>query len=160
MVVHKRHQVYMSRIIYSLPHFTCYITFLNVLGGYPLQQLQERPHKVISLYSIGHNILIVASIMASSIYNTSHKELLPTKLQFKLDKNPTWPRITDVVSTIERGLLARLRRMLYSRPSLTINLTLVLNARHPIMDKSAPYFLLVWASIISNSSLPLYECLE
>jgi hypothetical protein len=35
-----------------------------------------------------------------SLYNTDHnkcKELLPTKFQFNLDKNLTWPRILDVV---------------------------------------------------------------
>jgi hypothetical protein len=32
-------------------------------------------------------------LKVSSLYNTGHnkyKELLPTKLQFKVDKNPTW----------------------------------------------------------------------
>jgi hypothetical protein len=33
-------------------------------------------------------------------------------LGVKLDKNFTWTRITDVVSTIEKDLLAHLRRML------------------------------------------------
>jgi hypothetical protein len=61
---------------------------------------------------------IVASIVTlkvSPLYNISHKkckELLPTKLQFKVDKNPTWTRIIDVVSTIKKGLLAHLARML------------------------------------------------
>jgi hypothetical protein len=90
MVVHKRHQVYMSRIIYSLPHFTCYITFLNVLGGYPLQQLQERPHKVISLYSIGHNILIVASIVISKFLQYT---ILVTKSFFQQNFNLNWTKI-------------------------------------------------------------------
>jgi hypothetical protein len=35
-----------------------------------------------------------SDLKVSSLYNTGHnkcKELLPTKLQFKVDKNPTWP---------------------------------------------------------------------
>jgi hypothetical protein len=49
------------------------------------------------------------------LYNTTHnnsKELLPTKLQFKADKYLTWIRITNVVSTVEKGLLASLTKML------------------------------------------------
>jgi hypothetical protein len=44
-------------------------------------------------------VSIVASIVILK-YNTSHnkwKALLPTKLQFKDDKNPTWHRILDAV---------------------------------------------------------------
>jgi hypothetical protein len=47
--------------------------------------------------------------MAYSLHNIGHnkcKELLPQQLQLNLDKNPTWPRITNVVSTMEQGLLA------------------------------------------------------
>jgi hypothetical protein len=47
----------------------------------------------------------------SSLYNTGHnkcKELLSTNLQFKLDKNPTWPWITNGVSTVEQGLMGHL----------------------------------------------------
>jgi hypothetical protein len=52
---------------------------------------------IFSIYSSGHSRLIVTSMMAlkvSSIYNIGHnkcKGLLPTKLQFKADKNPKWP---------------------------------------------------------------------
>jgi hypothetical protein len=52
----------------------------------------------------------VASIVilkVSSLYNAGHnkcKELFPTKLQFKVDKNPPWPKINDVVSTVEQTL--------------------------------------------------------
>jgi hypothetical protein len=56
-------------------------------------------------------LLILIGINASTLYNIGHnkcKELLPTKLQFNLNKNPTWPKITDVVSTVEQGLLTRL----------------------------------------------------
>jgi hypothetical protein len=60
------------------------------------------------------NMLIVTSIVTlkvSSLYNIGHnkcKELFPTKIQFEMDKNPMWPRIIDVVSNMEQGLLARL----------------------------------------------------
>ena len=61
-------------------------------------------------------MLIVASIVVSKflhcIDHNKCKELLPTKFQFKIDKNPIWPRITDVVSTVKQGLLACLWRML------------------------------------------------
>jgi hypothetical protein len=40
------------------------------------------------------------------IVHNKCKEHLPTKLQFKVDKNPMWPRITSVVSILEHGLLA------------------------------------------------------
>jgi hypothetical protein len=41
-----------------------------------------------------------SDLKISSLHNTNHnkcKELLPTKLQFNLDKNPTWSRISDAV---------------------------------------------------------------
>jgi hypothetical protein len=50
-------------------------------------------------------------IVVSTLYNTGHnkyKELLPTKLHFNLDQNLRWPRITDVISTIEQGVLSHL----------------------------------------------------
>jgi hypothetical protein len=61
---------------------------------------------------------VVASIVSlnvSSLNNTSDnkcKELLPTKLQFKVNKKPMWIGITDVVSIVEKGQLAHLGRML------------------------------------------------
>ena len=50
-------------------------------------------------------------LKVSSLYNIGHKkckELVPTKLQFKMDKNPKLLRIRiiDIVSTVEQGLLA------------------------------------------------------
>jgi hypothetical protein len=51
------------------------------------------------------------------LYNTDHnkcKELLPTKLQFNLDKNPTWPRINDVVSNYKTGSIGpTLKNVMY-----------------------------------------------
>jgi hypothetical protein len=74
-----------------------------------------------SFYSIGYigltTILIVTSIVTlkvSSLYNIGHnkcRELLSTKVQFRMDKNPTCTRIT-YVSIEKKGLLACLRRML------------------------------------------------
>jgi hypothetical protein len=49
----------------------------------------------------------------SSLYNIGHnkcKELLLTKLQFKMDKNPTWCgswMLLDALFLVEKGLLAR-----------------------------------------------------
>jgi hypothetical protein len=42
---------------------------------------------------VAKNSRFNSDLKVSSLYNTSHnkcKELLPTKLQFKVDKNPTW----------------------------------------------------------------------
>jgi hypothetical protein len=64
---------------------------------------------LIAGHCTSHNKLTMVSIMASivnsdfkvsSLYNTSYnkwKVLLPTKLQFKDDKNPTWHRILDAM---------------------------------------------------------------
>ena len=52
-----------------------------------------------SLYNIGHN---------------KHKELLPTKFQFKV-KNLMLIRIIDVVSTGEKFLLIHLQKLLCSK---------------------------------------------
>jgi hypothetical protein len=67
-------------------------------------------------------VTIVASIYSvlkvSSLYNIGHnkcKELLPTKFQFKVDKNPTWRgswMLLDALFHVEKGLLARPWRML------------------------------------------------
>jgi hypothetical protein len=52
---------------------------------------------------IYENTLVVTSIVilkVSSLYNIGHnkcKELFPTKLQFKVDKNPMWMKITNDV---------------------------------------------------------------
>jgi hypothetical protein len=40
-----------------------------------------------------------------------------------------------------------------------MNIALVLNVRHPIMEKFGPCCLLAWAPSILNSLLPLHECL-
>ena len=51
----------------------------------------------------------IVTLKVSSLYNIGDKkckELLPTKLQFEVDKNPTWTKIFDVVSTIENGLMS------------------------------------------------------
>jgi hypothetical protein len=53
--------------------------------------------------------VVFNDLKVSSLYNTSHKkckELVPTKLQFKMDKNPKLLRIIDIVSTVEQGVLA------------------------------------------------------
>jgi hypothetical protein len=65
----------------------------------------------IVLVTIGNRLTVTfnSDLKVSSLYNTGHNkcnELLPTKLQSNLDKNPTWPRIT--VFIVEQCLLARL----------------------------------------------------
>jgi hypothetical protein len=65
--------------------------------------------------SLSFALKIIKIKKVSLLYNIGHnkcKELLPTKLQFKLKENPTWPRITNVVLHYKAGLLAHLRRML------------------------------------------------
>jgi hypothetical protein len=115
--------------------FEEYITFWAYYRGYLLQQwLQEWPHIVISFYSIGHSKLLVAfnssfnsDLKVSWLYNIGHnkwKELLPTKLQFKVDKNPMWPgswMLLDVWFPIEKSLLARPWKMLCTILFLAVN---------------------------------------
>jgi hypothetical protein len=54
----------------------------------------------------------IVTLKISSLHNLDNNleynlDCLPTKLQFKVDKNPTWARISsDVVSTAEWGLAA------------------------------------------------------
>jgi hypothetical protein len=59
-------------------------------------------------------VVSIVTLKVSLQYNIGHykcKEILSTKLQVKVHKNPTWPRITDVVSSVEQGLMAPLEKV-------------------------------------------------
>jgi hypothetical protein len=60
-------------------------------------------------------VALIVTFKVFSLHNTRHnkrKELLPIKVQFKKDKNPTWTRIIYFVSIVKKSMLAYFRRML------------------------------------------------
>jgi hypothetical protein len=87
---------FLTRKVYNILEPNTRVTFFN-------SGLKSEPLELYPFNSICHSKLLVASIVASMVIskflhctiNTSHnkyKELLPTKLQLKVYKNPTWPR--------------------------------------------------------------------
>jgi hypothetical protein len=54
---------------------------------------------------------ITANVCDPRLYNTNYnecKQLLPPTLQYNFWEKPTWPRIWMLISSVEKGLLARL----------------------------------------------------
>jgi hypothetical protein len=70
--------------------------FYNSLNSSKLHKWRPGHLGVNNGFNSGFN----SDLKVSSMYNTGHnkwKVPLPTKLQFKDDKNPTWRRVLDAV---------------------------------------------------------------
>jgi hypothetical protein len=97
--IKKIHSTSLS-VLHNILEPTMRVTFFN--SGFKSDPTELFP-------SIVSSIVISKFLHCTILVTISAKELLPTKLQFKVDKNPTWRgswMLLDALFLVVKGLLA------------------------------------------------------